>query len=230
MGFAFSLTGFLLKLSDWLAWFVITVGRVFAWLAVILILVILFDVITREMKSSDWITAYPDLQAFFRALEPYASSTKLQELEWHLHGALFLMCLGYAYVKDAHVRIELLRDNFGSKLRAWVELVLILAFMTPYLYLVITTGIDFAERSYIRNEGSSAMTGLPERWIIKSFLPLGFTVLAIGGLSIALRCVIHIFGPHHLSDEAGDYFRPKSILEREADTDADEALMGLGKR
>lgn len=222
--------GILLKLSDRLTWFVTTVGRVFAWLAVILILVILFDVITREMKSSEWITAYPGLQAFFRSLEPYASSTKLQELEWHLHGALFLMCLGYAYVKDAHVRIELLRDNFGSKLRAWVELLLILAFMAPYCYMVISHGITFAERSFIRNEGSSAMTGLPMRWIIKSFLPIGFTVLALGGLAIALKCIVHIFGPHHLSDEAGEYFRPKSILEKEADVDADEALMGIGNR
>lgn len=222
--------GFLLWSSDRLATFVVTVGRVFAWLAVALMLVILFDVITREIKSSDWIGNFPDLQAFFRAIDPYASSTKLQELEWHLHGALFLMCMGYAYVKDAHVRIELLRDNFNSNLRAWVELLLILAFMAPYCYMVISHGITFAERSFIRNEGSSAMTGLPERWIIKSFLPIGFTMLALGGLSVALKCIVHIFGPHHLSDEAGAYFRPKSILEDDTDADADEALMGSANR
>jgi len=62
-------------------------GRVTAWVAIILMTVIVFDVITRR---------------FF-----VLGSTKLQELEWHLHAVLFLFCLGWAYLSNAHVRIDL---------------------------------------------------------------------------------------------------------------------------
>jgi len=208
----------LLKVSNGLKAFVIAVGRVAAWIALVLILVILFDVITRYMKGSDWIHNYPGLQDFFHAIDPYASSTKLQELEWHLHGALFLLCLGYAYLKDAHVRIELLRDNFSLRVRAWVEMAGIVLGLLFYCYVVITYGFDFAERAFVRNEGSSAMTGLPQRWIIKSFLPIGFFLLALAGLSVLLRCFVFLFGPPHLRDEAGEFLEPKELLEDEGAT------------
>ena len=37
---------------------------------------------------------------------PGLGSTRLQELEWQLHTVLFTMWLGYAYLKNAHVRID----------------------------------------------------------------------------------------------------------------------------
>jgi TRAP-type mannitol/chloroaromatic compound transport system permease small subunit len=209
---------FLLKVSDWLKSVVIAVGRVAAWLALLLMLVILFDVVTRYMKGSDWIDGYPALREFFATIDPWASSTKLQELEWHLHGALFLLCLGYAYLKDAHVRIELLRDNFSLRLRAWVEMFGIILGLLFYCFVVINYGFDFAERAFVRNEGSSAMTGLPARWIIKSFLPIGFLFLALAGISVLLRCFVFLVGPPHLRDESGEFLKPKTMLEDEGAT------------
>ncbi|MEM7443500.1 MAG: TRAP transporter small permease subunit [Pseudomonadota bacterium] len=208
----------LLKVSDGLKAIVNAIGRVAAWLALVLMLVILFDVITRYMKGSDWIDNYPGLREFFATIDPYASSTKLQELEWHLHGVLFLLCLGYAYVKDAHVRIELLRENFSMRVRAWIEMIGILLALLTYCYVVISFGFDFAERAFTRNEGSSAMTGLPDRWIIKSFLPIGFFVLALAGLSVLLRCFVFLFGPPHLRDESGEFLEEKGLLEDESAT------------
>ncbi|MEQ9813045.1 MAG: TRAP transporter small permease subunit [Azospirillaceae bacterium] len=216
----------LLKFSDGLAAIVIRIGKLAAWLAVLLIVVILYDVITRSIKSSSWIADVPWLLDFFNTVDPYISSTKLQELEWHIHGVLLLLCFGYAYVKDAHVRIELLRDRFSMKLRAWVEIVGIVVGLFFYCYVVIAYGTEFAIRSFERGEGSSAMTGLSDRWIIKSFLPIGFTVLAMAGLSVMIKCLVYLFGPPHLQDEAGDYFRPKGLLEDEAET-LDEAVIDV---
>ena len=39
-------------------------------------------------------------------------------MEWHLHAALFLLALGYAYLKNSHVRIEVIRESFGTKLKS----------------------------------------------------------------------------------------------------------------
>lgn len=165
--------------------FVCWIGKLAAWLALPMMLVILFDVITRR----------------FLVL----GSTKLQEMEWHIHGLLFLLVFGFGYMRNAHVRIELVRDTFSIKTRAWVEIAGILLFLLPYCGLMIYFGIGFAERSYLQNEMSSALTGLSHRWIIKSAVPIGFTIVFLSGLSVFLRCIVTIFGPDHLRIEAAEF-------------------------
>ena len=178
----------LMRISDGLAGLVIGIGRLAAWLSVALMAIIIFDVVTRR----------------FLVL----GSTKLQEMEWHLHGVLFLMTFGFAYLKDAHVRIELLRDRFPTRIRAWVEIFGILLCVIPYCVLIVWFGLGFVERSFVQGEVSSALTGLPYRWIIKSFVPLGFLVLLLGGISLLLRCLVCLFGPPEWRDEAGKYLAP----------------------
>lgn len=186
----------LLRVSDGLSRIVIGVGKLAAWLAIPIIVVILFDVITRR----------------FLVL----GSTKLQELQWHLHGILFLLCLGFAYLKDAHVRIELLRDRLDIRTRAWIEILGVLLCVFPYCGLMLWYGYGFAERSFLQNEGSSALTGLPHRWIIKSVVPIGFAFLLLSGLSVMLRCLVFLFGPPHTREEAGAFVAPYDPVAHEA--------------
>jgi len=197
-----------LDASDRLASAISGIGKAAAWLALAMIVVILFDVITRSMKSSDWIVDYPSLNGLLQAIEPYASSTKLQELEWHLHGALFLLAFGFAYIKDAHVRIELARDHFSVRTRCIVEMLGIVLLMLPYVFLLIDFGTGFAVRSYQQNEGSSALTGLSDRWIIKSMIPIGFGLVTLAAVSVHMKCAVYLFGPADLRERAGAYVRP----------------------
>lgn len=186
----------LLAVSDRLAAFVSVIGRLAAWLTIALMCVIIFDVVTRR----------------FVAL----GSTRLQELEWHLHGALFLLCFGFAYVRDAHVRIELIREGWSSRTRAWVEIVGIVLCLIPYSLLVMKFGWDFTARSFRLGEGSMGGTGLPHRFIIKSLLPIGFALVAVGGISVLLRCIVALYGPPVLRQRAEKYLVPPPLSgERE---------------
>jgi len=38
-------------------------------------------------------------------------STRLQELEWHFFVAVVMLGLGHTYLRDAHVRIDIVRDR-----------------------------------------------------------------------------------------------------------------------
>jgi TRAP-type mannitol/chloroaromatic compound transport system permease small subunit len=114
-------------------------------------------------------------------------------MEWHLHTTLFLLVLGYAYLKDAHVRIEIVREKYSVKVKAILETLGILIFLIPYTLLVIYFGIDFVKRSFSMNEVSSALTGLSHRWIIKSFIPIGMVLLFLAGVSLLLKNLIYIF-------------------------------------
>ena len=113
-------------------------------------------------------------------------------MEWHLHTSLFLLVLGYAYLKDAHVRIEIVREKYSVKVKAILETLGIIIFLIPYTLLVIYYGIDFVQRSFSMNEVSSALTGLSHRWIIKSFIPIGMFLLFLAGVSILLKNLIYI--------------------------------------
>ena len=163
----------LIKISKFLEKIVTIFGKFGSWLAIPLISIIIFDIITRR---------------FF-----VLGSTKLQEMEWHLHTSLFLLVLGYAYLKDSHVRIEIVREKYSVKVKAILETLGIILFLIPYTLLVIYFGIDFVQRSFSMNEVSSALTGLSHRWIIKSFIPIGMLLLLLAGISLLLKNFIYIF-------------------------------------
>lgn len=164
----------LLKISSKLESMLEAVGKIGAWLSLPLIGIIIFDIISRR---------------FF-----VLGSTKLQEMEWHLHAALFLLALAYAYLKNSHVRIEVVRESFSTKAKSILEIIGILFFILPYTALIVWFGIDFASRSYELNEVSSALTGLSHRWIIKSFVPMGMAFLWLAGISVLFRNIAYLIG------------------------------------
>ncbi len=172
----------LFRLSNFLSRVVSAVGSVAAWLCLPLIAIIVFDVITRR----------------FLVL----GSTKLQELEWHLHAALFFLCIGWAYIKNAHVRIELVHERLPRRAQLWIELLGCLLFFIPYCLIVFYHGIDWWGRSWAIGEVSDSATGLPYRWIIKAFLPIGIVFLFLGALTILLRKFIELFGSPELIQAA----------------------------
>ena len=180
------------------------VGKLAAWLLIPLVAVIIVDVITRKFSlltlAKDWLIAHGN-PAGAEFIQTYLTSTKFQELEWHLHAALFLLCLGFGYVRNGHVRIELVRERFSAEVKAWLELVGCIIFLLPYAALVLYFSYDFALRSYNMNEVSSALTGLSHRWIIKSFVPIGMVLLLLAGASVALRNAVFLFGPPEMRDQ-----------------------------
>ena len=189
---------FLLDESNALANVCRRVGIAAAFIYMPMMIIIVYDVIQRKYLGWDPAFVFTDWYRIF-------TSTRIQEMQWHLHAVLFLLCLGYAYVSDAHVRIELVRDNLGARSRVWIELLGCLVFMVPYCYVILKYGIDTSLKSYALGERSSAQTGLDYRFIIKAFLPLGFAVLALAGMSAALKCVVYLFGPNELRAQSDTY-------------------------
>ena len=174
----------LLNISARLESILVAIGKLGAWLSLPLIAIIMFDIISRK---------------FF-----VLGSTKLQEMEWHLHTALFLLALGYAYLKNSHVRIEVIRESFSTKLKAILEVIGVLIFILPYTGLIVWFGIDFVSRSYGMNEVSAALTGLSHRWIMKSFVPMGMAFLWLAGISVLLRNLSYLIGHKNNNKELMD--------------------------
>lgn len=178
----------LLRISDRVGHIVAAVGKAGGWLLLPLTFVMMFDVVARKV---------PFLQRLVNdtALKHYLSSTKLQELEWHLHGVILLLAFGFAYVCDKHVRIGGWRDARTPKTQALIEIVGICVAMLPFCSLLLYEAVHFVRMSYVSGEGSAAMTGLPHRWIIKSFMIAAYVLLIAGGLAMLLRAVYFYLRP-----------------------------------
>ena len=122
------------------------IASVFGWLFLALVAVICWDVITRKMGFQ----------------LPGFGSTPIQELEWHLHGMLFLFWLGYAYVRNVHVRIDVFTGHLPWRRQAWLEILGIGIFAIPYSALATYYSWSFVVVSYLQHESSDAPNGLEQ--------------------------------------------------------------------
>lgn len=146
--------------------------------------VIVFDVVSRKFGYQ-----IPDF-----------GSTRLQELEWHLHAAIFSLWLGMAYVKNAHVRIDVVAGKTSLRAQAWLELAGCIVFALPYCLVALYFSADYAWIAWTYNEASISASGLSYRFIPKGILSLGFLLLLAGILSVMLRTVVYLLGPDLLRE------------------------------
>ena len=116
-------------------------------------------------------------------------STQLQELQWHFFFAAVMLSVAYTYLSDGHVRIDVLRNRFSPRLRAWVEILGCLFGLAPLAILLMWAGGDQAWRAFEAGERSSAALGLEQRWIIKSAVPLAGLLLMIAAARVVGRQV-----------------------------------------
>lgn len=178
----------LLALADWLERPVIALGRAGSWLILPLVAVVLFDAVGRRfLRRLPWVIEHD--------LHHYLNSPKLQDGEWHLHTMMFCLAIGYAYVHNAHVRLDLFRPRLGRRGRLWVELLGGLALLLPFLAVLLWAAWDFLALAWIRDEGPSNTTGLENRWFIKAFVFAGFALLLAASVSILIRVAIRLWGP-----------------------------------
>jgi len=110
---------------------------------------------------------------------------------YYAQGEAFLLLvfvsIGYAYVRDAHVRVDVLRDRLTPAARARLELAGALLFMLPFCLLVMYYGFDRAAASYDVGQRSALAFGRPWRWLVDAVLPFGMGLFGLAVLSAALR-------------------------------------------
>ncbi len=150
------------------------VGRAVAWLTTAMVLLTAYDTVMRYGFQK--------------------GSIALQELEWHLFGLIFLLGAAYTLKEDAHVRVDILYTRFNERQRAWINLVGTLIALLPFCALVIWSTKNFVLNSWGMREFSPDPGGLPARYALKAMIPLGFFLLALQGVSEAVKSLLVVLG------------------------------------
>jgi TRAP-type mannitol/chloroaromatic compound transport system permease small subunit len=177
----------LVRVSERLRAFIEFVGRWGAVFILPLVFVTMWDVFMRKIGGLQVFL----VEHFGRPFE----STVLQEMEWHFHTALFTLVLGYAYVRNRHVRVDLIREKLNFRTQVWIEFLGVTFFMIPYCLIVGYFALGFAWDSLLLMEKSASTVGLSYRWVIKSVLVFGMFMAFLSGVAVWLQTVIVLFGP-----------------------------------
>ncbi len=170
-------------------------GKLGGWVILPLIGIIMFDVITRKI---DFLRIGMSELTWYWLIEPI----KLQDMEWHLHGVILLLSFGYGYLMNAHVRVDIFREKLSRLGQARVEFFALLFLVIPYLVLVLYFAYVFVALSISQGEGSESLTGIPKRYIIKSFTVIGFALTLSAVLATFIRLYAYLFGGAEMREEA----------------------------
>ena len=121
------------------------------------------------------------------------SSNAFLEIQWYLFAAVFMLGSGYAFLKNAHVRIDFISSKFSARGRNIVDVIGIIVFVFPLCYLMVKLSWPVFENAWVSGEMSSNAGGLV-RWPVYGVIPLGFVILAMQAVSELIKRVAFLTG------------------------------------
>ncbi|WP_329602172.1 TRAP transporter small permease subunit [Sansalvadorimonas verongulae] len=154
-------------------------GKIAAVLFILLLFNVFYDVVARYVFNN--------------------VSIGMQEMEWHLYAAMFLLGVPYTLRAGGHVRVDLIYERLEERHKAVIDFCGALFLLMPFALLVGYYGIGFAYEAYELGETSGDPGGLPYRWIIKAVIPFAFFSIAISGFGMMLRSINVLTGQQERS-------------------------------
>jgi TRAP-type mannitol/chloroaromatic compound transport system permease small subunit len=146
-------------------------GRIIAPLIAIITLIVLYDIGSRFFvgRPSDW--------AF--------DVTKM------LFGAHFMLMAAYGLRHHAHVEVDVIKRLLSRKRQAALEILGYLIFFVPFIWMLITYGWRFFDRSFSRGETTYGMVSIPV-YPIKGVIVFAAVLILLQAIAIVLRAIIQL--------------------------------------
>ena len=147
-----------------------TIGHVFAWCIIILMLGTSWEVFVRYVMDD------PTSWAF--------------DFSYIMYGALFYMAGAYTLSRGGHVRADMFSRLWPERVQAGVELALYILFFFPGVISLMYSGWGYGYDSMrIREMSINSPVGIPI-WQIKMLIPVGGALIALQGVAEVMRCIV----------------------------------------
>ena len=156
---------------------------------------------------ADWLVLLSCLISAGNAFSRYAfsiSSNAWLEIQWYMFGALVLLGASYTLKKNEHVRVDIVYSNISTRRQIWIDIFGGILFMMPATLILAYLSWPVFYNSWALGEISSNAGGLV-RWPIKIFLPVGFALLSLQGISELIKRIAMLTG--HMKADL-NYERP----------------------
>ncbi len=140
-------------------------------------------------------------------------SNAFLEVQWYLFSFVFMLAVGYVFLKNAHVRIDFISSRLSKRTNAIIDAIGIVVFTIPLSLIMIRLGWPLFEQALRTGEMSQNAGGLI-RWPVLMLVPLGFAILLAQAISELIKRVAFLTG-HRAEPFEGDH--EKSDEERLAE-------------
>ncbi len=155
---------------------IIGIGNKTSWLIAVLIVTILVQVVLRYVFHKSYVA--------------------LEEIQWHLYAVVVMLSFSYSFVKDSHIRLDIMHSRFSMSTKEKIEIMGIIFFLWPIIFVFFMHSLEFVAESFRLGERSDAPMGLGCRWAIKSIIPISFFLLFCGSLSRLIQAVSYFKNKH----------------------------------
>ncbi len=152
------------RLSTW-------IGKIFAWTALILTLMISWEVFSRYVLN-----------------HPHAWMLDFQIM---MYGTLFMTAGAYTLSKNGHVRGDVLYGFFQPRTQATLDLILYFVFFLPGITALTWAGWTYFNESLVIREQTFSAEPLP-MYPFKFIIPLSGGILLLQGIVEIIRCIMCI--------------------------------------
>ncbi len=155
------------------------------------------------------------------------SSNALLEIQWYLFAAVFMLAAGYAFLQNAHVRIDFLASRLSARTRNWIDVAGIVLVLVPFCVICIDLSWPLFVNAWRSGEMSSNAGGLI-RWPVYLMIPAGFSLLLLQGLSELVKRIAFLrgAGPDTLSMHESDDEKLAHELAAEVEAKAAQGAKG----
>ena len=143
-------------------------------------------------RAASWCALVIVLIGFSVVLLRYVlglGSIWLQESILYAHAALFLLAAAWTLKEGGHVRVDVFYASVSPRVKAWIDLLGALLLLLPFCAAIIWFSWPYVARSWAILERSRESSGLPLVFLLKTLIPLFALMLALQGLSQAIKSI-----------------------------------------
>ena len=148
-------------------------------------------------RSVAWVLLFVVLVQFAVVLLRYAfglGSIWLSESIIYGHAAVLMLAAAWTLRDDGHVRIDVLYANASPRTKAWVDLLGALLLLLPFMLVLAWFAVPYVARSWAILERSRETSGLPAVFLLRTLIPLFALLMALQGVSQAIRAAAVLAG------------------------------------
>jgi TRAP-type mannitol/chloroaromatic compound transport system permease small subunit len=143
------------------------VGRIVCWLIIPLVGGLAYEVVARYVFNAPTSWAY--------------------DTSYMLYGSLFMLGAGYALLRGAHIRTDMLYQNWSPRRQGAIDAVCYLFLFFPAMVFLLWMGGQEAWHAWIIGERSDASPWRPILYPFKAVIPVTAILLLLQGVSEFLK-------------------------------------------
>lgn len=145
------------------------IGRVAAWLALVVVLLQFALVVARYLFG--------------------LGSIWLSETVIYAHAAVFMLAAAWTLGAEGHVRVDVFYAEASKRTKALIDLVGAILLLLPFMLVLLWLSVPYAARSWAILERSQETSGLPLVFVLKTLIPVFAVLMALQGLAQVIRAL-----------------------------------------